>query len=357
MVTGPDRPGQRYVSKTDGAPPIPPPGGYRNAKRVHFGRASVPVTKTEDKPKSSWLGIIALCVAIVFALVLTGTLTAGSTDALYNVNMLAAQFVVLVLIVVSLFTKAGRGFAVSALSITLVLNVATVGALGAVQTAATGTYADNRPDADRFWDSYPGIKDVSADAILSQDSLEEIRTHYDGVMKKIREELTAKYGFTWTSIPEAIRPERNGYGGESMLKYYRSTQWFTNEPITGTAQKTEVMNTIDDIISEYDMGIMALNDPSYGFDEKLLTSIYGSTDPNTQVIWEWAGRDWDPGGSFYADIIDLANDSTGAFLTSREAMQQLTGEPLEGLQLFVIMSQVLSEDDVDDFRDRIKDYP
>lgn len=347
----------RYVSRTDGAPPIPPTGGYKNAKRVRFPGWQAPTDETSKKKKVSWIGIIALLAAVLFSLVLIGALTNGASDFIWGINMVAVQFVVLAIIVFALVSKSGRQFGVIALSLTLVLNVATAGALSSVRTAANGTYADSRSEEDRHWDSYPGIKGIDTDTVLSAPSLEATRARYDEMFKAVREELTKQFGFTWTSVPESIRPQRNGYGGESMLNYYISERWFTNEKVSGTEHKTEVLNAVNDVLDKYGVGLYSLNDPSNGDTPDMLTRLYGSADIETQTLWEWGGLDWDFGGSVYADVTDLANDSTGDFKKSREAMHNLTGEPLEGLELFAVAEDLLSEADVDEFKERLKDYP
>ena len=80
------------------------------------------------------------------------------------------------------------------------------------------------------------------------------------------------------------------------------------------------------------------------------------TDPRTQVEWEWYTEDYEGEVWFYAGITDLANDTDGSFRTAREAQTAGTDEPLEGLRLFVIIPEALSESDVEEFRDRMADY-
>ena len=193
-----------------------------------------------------------------------------------------------------------------------------------------------------------------------------IDTPYEGItedettlLTDIREELSAEFGYTWTPAGEEdIRPERNGYGGESMLVQRSSAAWATNEPVQDYARKQEVMRVIDRVLARHGLwGLASLNDPSSGLDPSMLAKLYGSDDPRTQDTWEWYSDNYPDPLRFYATIYDLSNDPSGEFLAEREAQKAQTGEPLEGLQIFVYSRQLLSEADRDEFQKRIQDYP
>ncbi len=65
--------------------------------------------------------------------------------------------------------------------------------------------------------------------------MEEVRAEADSLFTDIRERLTADFGFTWVQVgDEDVRPERNGYGGESMLSEYTSAAWATEQPVEAT---------------------------------------------------------------------------------------------------------------------------
>ncbi|PRA81270.1 DUF4064 domain-containing protein [Microbacterium sp. MYb66] len=354
----------RYIAGTEGAPPVPPPGGYRGARRQVPGAASVPavVTAAADAPKkpANALGWVALSASILFALILLGMLVAGGTDTLYGVTMLTLQLVVVATIVAALFTTRGRMLGAIALVVAILFNVATVGGMSALQTSASGNYEGTKTAAQRHAEAYPGIKGTDPQQTLSQQSLEEVRAQSESLFADIRTRLTEEFGYTWTQVgDEDLRPERNGYGGESMLVELTSTTWATNEPIQDYDRKLQVMAVISEVVVEHGLwDLYAFNDPSIsGIDPAMITKLYGSDDPRTQTTWEYYTENYPDPLRFYANIYDLSNDPDGGFLAAREAQNARTGEPLEGLQLVVIASGVLSDADREEFEQKLQEYP
>ncbi|MGM1018366.1 MAG: hypothetical protein ACQEW8_12595 [Actinomycetota bacterium] len=360
----------RYISNAEGAPPVPPPGGYRGARRARpdsvvtigvpasVSAAGEPAS-TEAPRTANAIGWVALVGAILFAVTLLGAMLAGGTDLLYGVTILTLQLVLVATIVAALVTARGRTLGAIALIITLLLNVGTVGAMSALQTSAAGNYDGAKSEEQRHAEAFPGMKDVSSEQVLAQSSLEEIRDSSDAMLADIRDALSAEFGYTWSEgSDEALRPERNGYGGESMLVQYTSTTWATNEPIQDYDRKLAVMDVIDRVIAEHGMwGIISLNDASSGLDPGMLEQLYGTDDPRTQPTWEWYSDDFPEPRRFYATIHDTSNDPTGEFLESREAQSARTGEPVEGLKILVIAPELLSEDDRDEFERLLPEYP
>lgn len=370
MVMDHEKQRARYVAGTEGAPPVPPPGGYRNARRQsravtppQYGAptpaATATATASEAKKPANALGWIALVVGILFAVILLITLAVGATDTLYGVTMLALQLVVVAVIVGTLFTARGRTLAAVALGITLVFNVATVGGIGALQTSASGSYDGMKTEEQKHEEAYPGIKGTDPQDALQQQSLEEVRSEADGLFAEIRERITAEYGYEWVQVgDEDLRPERNGYGGESMLVEYTSIGWATTEPIQDYSTKLDVMATIDSVVAEHGLPpLYSFNGEFSGIDPSMIAKLYGSEDPREQHTWEYYTDNYPDPMRLYANIYDLSNDPTGDFLKTREAQNARTGEPLEGLQMVVIASAVLSEADQAEFEEKLKDYP
>jgi len=354
----------RYIAGGEGAPPVPPPGGYHGARRtVTPSAAPGPIVSRAENPSekqpTNSIGWVSLVVAILFAFVLLGALLAGGTDLLYGVTMLTLQLVVLGVIVAALLTPRGRALGASALVITLLLNVATVGAMSALQTSASGNYDGQKTDEQRHEEAYPGIKDISAGQILAQPSLEDVREQSDAALAEIRSRLSERYGYTWTEVgPEDLRPERNGYGGESMLVQYISVPWMTNEPIQDYDRKLEVMRVIEDVLIERGMyGMYSFNDPSSNLDDTIVQRFYGTTDPRTQHTWEWYTDNYPDPLRFYAVLYDLSNDPAGELRAEREAESAGAGEPLEGLQIYFLAPELLSEADRAEFEERMQEYP
>ena len=365
----PEKQRARYIGGTAGAPPVPPPGGYHGARRVQpvpvdlAQGGPAPALSTAQAPKeeqpANVLGWVALVTAILFAVVLLGTLLSGGTDALYGVTMLTLQLVVLAVVIAALFSRRGRVLAASALIVTLMLNVATVGAMSALQTSASGNYQGEKTEEQKHEEAYPGIKDTSSSTVLAQPSLEEVRAQSEAMLAEIRSRLTERFGYTWTEAgTENLRPERNGYGGESMLVQYTSVPWMTNEPIQDYDRKVAVMDVIEDVVVEHQMyDLYSFNEPSSGMDDSILEKFYGSTDPRSQTTWEYYSDNYPDPLRFYAVLYDLSNDSTGEFTGEREAQSARTGEPLEGLQIYFLAPELLSGADREEFETRMQEYP
>lgn len=367
---------QRYIAGTEGAPPVPPPGGYRGAKRQQTsfagpvpyvpgatatGTATATATDVaaEKKKPSNLFSRVVLGVAVLFAVILLGTLIAGATEVLYGVTMLALQLFVVALVVAAIVSPQGRLLGGIALVVTLLFNVATVGGLSALQTSASGSYDGMKSDEQKHEEAYPGIKGKDPQDALNQPSLEEVRADAESLFADIRERLTQEFGYEWVQVgDEDLRPERNGYGGESMLLEYTSTGWATTEPIQDFQRKLQVMDVIDQVVLDHGLyGLYAFNDPAVsGIDPSMIAKLYGSDDPRTQHTWESYTEDYPDPLRFYADIYDLSNGDE-SFRRTREAQNARTGEPVEGLQLVVIASAVLQESDREAFQKKLQDYP
>lgn len=371
MVMDREKQRQRYIAGTEGAPPVPPPGGYRGAKRQQsayaaptpaasiYSAGETAAAAIEKKPSSVFSRVV-LVVAIVFAAILLIVMVAGGTDLLYGVTMFALQLVVLGLVIATLFTARGRMLGSIALVVTLLFNVATVGGLSALRTSAAGAYDGMKSDEQKHEEAYPGIKGTDPQEALDQQSLEEVRAAAAELFSDIRAQVTAEFGYEWVQVgDEDLRPERNGYGGESMLYEFATEGWATTEPIHDYATKVAIMDLIDQIVVDHGMyGLYAFNDPSVSsIDPSVMTKLYGSDDPRTQHTWESYTENYPDPMRFYADIYDLSHDGDGSFQRTREAQNARTGEPLEGLQLVVIASAVLQDADREAFEKKLEEYP
>ncbi len=367
----------RYVGGAEGAPPLPPPGGYHGARRVPAGLDaaaglppasglhSEPGTVTysavapAEKKSAGTLGLVAISATVLFVLVLLLMMGAGGTDALYGASLLVVQLVIVGVIIAALVTARGRMLGTIALAVTLVFNVATVGAMGALRSAATHTYDGTKTDQQKHEQGYPGMKGVANHDVLGGPSLEDVQAEGDQLMAEVRQRLTAKYGYTWVQSGTVdISPERNGYGGESMLKRYTSTVWTTEQPVQDIQRKRDVMRVVDQVLLARGMPqLYPLNEPGSGISDDMVAKLYGSSNPARQHTWEYYSDTYPEPLRFYADVYDLSNDPTGEFRTQREAIQQQFGEPLEGLQLMIFAREVLPEDDRAAYAEKLKDYP
>lgn len=372
-----DKRRSRYVGGSEGAPPLPPPGGYRRAPRGATGLDAVagipsasaglsgagPLTYTspvtERRQSTNAIGLVAIVVTALFVLTLLLMMGAGGTDALYGATMIVLQLVIVGVIIAALLTPRGRTLGAVALAVALVFNVATVGAMGALRTAATHAYDGAKSEEQQHEAAYPGMKDVANHDVLAQSSLEQVQQQGDELMAEVRRRVSAAYGYTWVeSGSRDVSPERNGYGGESMLRNYTSTSWTTEQPIHDNARKREIRAIIEQVLAERGMyALWELNGTASGISDEMLAKLYGSANVERQHTWEWYSDNYPEPLRFYAYFYDLSKDPTGEFRTQREAISDQTGEPLDGLQLTVFARRLLSENDRAEFEERLRDYP
>jgi hypothetical protein len=355
MVTSPEtrarsnrRLGRDYVAGSEGAPPLPPEGGYRHERRFpdrpFIGDIVAPEPRPRG-PRAHPLGWVALCGSALFALMLGLSLLSGEAQLVLSPGVLFAQAVVALIIAAAFFVPRGRILAAAALSIALVCNAGTAAALGAMFPTTAGDVSGTLSEEDRERLAYPGIKGLDSRAVLNAPSLEEVIASTDALSQEIRDRLSAELGYTWVQVSEAsTRRERNGYGGESLLQQYFSPVWRTEQPI-----HDEVLARDGAYYSLY-----ALNVPDGSVDESVLESLYGSADPRSQSLWEYGSSRMDASFAgpeptlFYATLTDLDNDASGDARAREEASRE-GDNPIEGLDLTFISRQLLSEDDREAF--------
>lgn len=349
----------KYLGGHAGAPPVPPPGGYRGPRRFPDHPLFGDIIAEPERPRRTATihpaGWIALLSSVLFAALLVGMIVVGEARLTYSVTTLALQIAVAAAIVVALCVRRGRVFGAVALTIALVCNIGTAGAVGALLSPSQERplAADPPvPGTDPSF-SYPGVRGIDPGAVLAAPSLEEIEQQTSELSERIRARLSDEFGFTWVVVDDAqTRPERNGYGGESLLQQFTSATWRTEQPIQDLATKRAVMGAVSDVLVEtgvwYDL--IALSDPGY-VDDRSLESLYGSADPAEQSVWEYATQRIQVGGPgmpsptlFYATLIDLSRDASGD-MRAREEAERADGEPLEGLELMFLAPQVLSASD------------
>ncbi|MEJ1089553.1 hypothetical protein WDU99_14645 [Microbacterium sp. Mu-80] len=365
-----DRRRGRYVGGDEGAPPLPPPGGYRGHRRAPAGldaAAGLPLasatqvyTAAHPAPRrSNAIGLVAVTAAGLFAIALLLLMGAGGTDALYGATMLVLQLVVVGVVVAALLTPRGRMRGAIALAVTLVFNVATVGAMGALRSAATHAYEGTKSEQQKHEEAYPGVDGVSNYDVLNGPSLEQVQAEGNELMAEVRERVTERYGYGWVQAGTVdISPERNGHGGESMLKRYTSTTWTTAEPVHDNDRKRQILAVVDEVLVERGMWpLYPLNASGSGISDDMVAKLYGSADVERQHTWEHYSDTYPEPLRFYVTTYDLSKDATGEFRLQREAVAQQTGEPVEGMQLLIIARQVLPEQDRAEFEERLKEYP
>jgi len=136
----------------------------------------------------------------------------------------------------------------------------------------------------------------------------------------MRSELSEEFDFTWVkTADESIRPERNAYGGKSMLVQYSPATWATEQPIHSRAEKRAVMDAIDRIL--IDQGnywtMYPLNEPDGQITEDSLRKLYGGATPDEQVVWEHYAEISRDSSSSYDEAAPTASCSTRPSPTCR----------------------------------------
>lgn len=345
-----------YVGGHAGAPPVPPPGGYRGERRFPdhpiLGGLVADPSPVRSHPPAHPLGWVALLASLLFAGLLVAVLVSGEAGLAFGTTMLAMQAVVVGLIAAAFCVRRARILGAVALTIALLINVGTAGAVGALLGGTATDSGGSESTAEQL--AYPGIEGLDPGAVLAAPSLEDVEDHTAQLSQRIRERLTDELGYTWTRITDPdLRPERNGYGGESLLQQYTSPRWRTDQPIRDPAEKRRALAAVNAVLVESGQyyELYALNEPDGTIDPRALESLYGSADPQKQAIWEHATQRYGRGGFdgpsptlFYATVTDLGNDPDGRF-RAREEAERAAGEPLEGLTIMFLAPELLAESD------------
>lgn len=361
-----EQPGRRapYVSSSEGAPPLPPKGGYRGASRATVVTRTVaePEAETvtlERKPAGGhWLGWVALSATIVFAIALLVMAFSAAADALFGVTAVVAQVAVLAVVIAALMAPRARRLGVAALSVLLLGNIATIGGVAAIQTASAGSYSVPKSSGQLHDEAFPGVEDYSEQQILSQPSLEAERERVADIFTQVRDRLSQDYGVTWTKTSdEQVKPERNGRGGESMLKQVIFEGWTTNEPVHDLAVKRAMISTANEVfLANAETELTSLNEYSFNLPEARIKDLYGSVNPDEQAIWDWVSwNGWEPTRVFVG-ITDLSRDPTGDFRAAAEARRTKPSDPVDGLTLNAYGKPLLSEGDAAEFTERMREY-
>lgn len=251
----------------DGAPPLPPPGGYRHRRvaprepeaaepetpglratppPARPGPASgeapagdqagptaeaEPSTKAEPTTKRQLLGArrvspdakrgplgakqripdgLARAVAVVTAVFVLGLLIAlfaGAATVLWSVVPMLLQVGVVVLALAALRVPEARKVGVAALVVSLFLNVGTVAAMGMVGAAAQRRYPGVDTFAQQHARGFPGRKGYDrsdeADQQRHSPSYEATRDAAEGRLRLIREAVSAETGVEWVLFADA----------------------------------------------------------------------------------------------------------------------------------------------------------
>lgn len=358
----------KYVSSTEGAPPLPPPGGYRGSSRaaqITLHRNAEIVERAETATiershrKAHWTGWVALGAAIVFALVLGGVALTGTSNVIFSTTMLVVQLLVIAAVIAALVIRHARTLGIVALTVALLANVPTIGSVSALQVASSGSYAHERSPAQQHEQGFPGVEGYSEHDILMQPSLEEERDTVAALFTAVRDELSRVYGVTWTQTgDEDTRLMRNGRGGESMLYTAYFASWTTNEPIHDLELKHAMYDTAADVAWMHGFDTpYAFNIDDGTLPESQMKNLYGSIATEEQALWSrvtWDG--WSSPTLVYLEILDLSRDLTGDFTRGAEGKRSNPGDPIEGFSLSAVSEPLLKEADEAEFTERMRSY-
>ena len=393
-MVSPEHADDRSTTLPDGAPPLPPRGGYRHARRVVDDHTTGPTASADPPPSappgggtsavsgppaltsdapvrasvlrgwvSTWLAKAVLSVTVVFVVGILIAMAGGSAAGLWSVGPVLLQLGVVGFTVFALRVKTARVAAIAALTLSLFLNVGTVGAMGTLRAAQERTYPGVATFDQEHARGFPGRKgrDTSDRATGQRDrpTYEQIRDGSEAMMAAIREAITLETGAEWVEhTPARTEPVPNGYGGTSMFLEYTAPIWTTANPPRTLAEKTAMIDAFTRVVkAEKHSNVSHLNDPAeWDMDRDFEIERWGSDDVATQHTWESHGFDDRASGTI--TMVDLSTPTAGKEARKyRDYVVRWHGEPLEGVILTTHQDSGLPASDVQDYIQRMQKYP
>lgn len=228
------------------------------------------------------------------------------------------------------------------------------------QEAAADGGAD-APVGDADWAAYPGTAWIDSEAVLGKPGEQELEAASDDLVADVRAAVSNEYDIVWT--PAGTNPGstvENGYGGESLLGYWRGERW-TGELVDPDADARErIHEIIEEVGAEHGVDDFALSN------DRDASSIdhannYGSDDRDEQAYWQsMATGGLHPDYTLFAEVYDSSFPTGPGYFgwTPRQA----DGSSIEGAEPTLYVSLLpsafgtLADGDRAEYEERLAHY-
>lgn len=138
------------------------------------------------------------------------------------------------------------------------------------------------------WATYPGRADTDPEEILAGPNAEQVDAVSSSVLAGIETRLTTDFGLQWTngvgSTGQLYPQSGNGYGGNSLLVTFKSTDRVSLSPATTKVEWSRITGLVNDLAFADGLEFAQLTniDPSGG-----TAPIAGSGAATPDQQWQW----------------------------------------------------------------------
>ncbi|KJC63597.1 hypothetical protein [Agreia bicolorata] len=206
------------------------------------------------------------------------------------------------------------------------------------------------------WTEYPGQYAGDELRTLGGPRQEEVVADNVELLEELRAAVQKELAVSWIEHGPATEvPLENIWGGPSMLSDWQSPRWYATEEISDTELKGRVIDSVSDVLLEHGFDKPRLvNDPKTSFwTTEALKQVYGSTSPETQVVWELRATRFDNSlTAFQLTITDFSKDETGEFAEDARRDEEFYDRPVSSLAMTLTSHALLATSDEAEFRER-----
>jgi hypothetical protein len=201
----------------------------------------------------------------------------------------------------------------------LAVAVTITGLLGAC--ASTPAPAAEAPVAETTapldWATYPGRADTDPEEILAGPSSERIDAVSNTVLAGVETRLTTDFGLKWTDAEgltgHLSQQSGNGYGGNSLLVTFKSTERISLSPANSKVEWTRITGLVNDLAFEKGLKFAQLtNIDPHGGTAPIAGS--GATTPDQQ--WQWNVSATDASQWLTLTLVDVDRAATSGSITT-----------------------------------------
>ena len=146
----------------------------------------------------------------------------------------------------------------------------------------------DEPEYSEEWQEFPGVSYADPSETLAQPSYEEVVAGIDTLLTQYRDELTAKYGFTWSQQYEGYSDlAGNGYGGDSMLYYVDTGTWQGQVQLNDPTARQGAFDIFSQLAASNGGDGVLLRNELYADDAELSRSEFGADQLADQALWSF----------------------------------------------------------------------